>query len=163
MDVRDAFRAVVRSYPGGVAAVAQRLCKREQTLRNELAGDGTAKLGVLDAEEITLMASEVGSPQALLGLQQLALNCGQLCVPLPAALNLASANCMQRISDAAQDFSAMVASVARSVADGTVTDNELRECDDKTAALVNSCNAVSQALRQINRQGKPASEVGGER
>lgn len=155
MDVKDAFRAVVRAMPGGVEGVALRLGKREQTLRNELAGDGSAKLGVADAEEITLMAMQVGNAKALVGLQQLALNCGQMLVALPVLPEGVADDCMERLAVSAREFGVLCTEVATDLADGVISDNELARVEKASGELVASVHALGVALAKRNQAGKP--------
>ena len=47
--VMDAAFNVVHDYPGGAAALSERLGKGRSALPHEVKGDGSAKLGLKDA------------------------------------------------------------------------------------------------------------------
>jgi len=61
MNTLDSLRTMVDHYPGGRAAVAQRLGKTEEVLRKELSGAPTHKMGVIEACLISNMCMEVRS------------------------------------------------------------------------------------------------------
>src|SRR5262245_3812697 len=90
--VLDAARALVRRFPGGIAAVAVRIprtdgtgrCKSEEVLRQELSGNGSHKLGLEDSELITLMAVEQRVVDPLAIINAMASNVGAMVVMLPA-------------------------------------------------------------------------------
>lgn len=61
MNSLDALRRMVDHYPGGRAAIAQRLGKTDEVLRKELSGASSHKLGVVDAATIAEMCCEAKS------------------------------------------------------------------------------------------------------
>ncbi len=61
MNTLDSLKLMVDHYPGGRAAVAQRIGKTEEVLRKELSGAPTHKMGVIDACAISSMCMEVRS------------------------------------------------------------------------------------------------------
>ena len=87
MHLRDVAFNVVHDSPGGAVSLAPRLGKSHTTLAHELNGTGTAKLGLMDAEKITLLLGDMRI------LQAYAANCGQMLVPLPDAAVLQGDDC----------------------------------------------------------------------
>ena len=56
MNVLDAAYHLVRAYPGGAQSLAPRMSKNPNTLNHEVAGDGTAKFGLVDAVAATQLS-----------------------------------------------------------------------------------------------------------
>lgn len=157
MNILDAAALTVRDYPGGTAAMAQRLGKSVHSLRHELTGDGTAKLGVLDAEQITHFAQQVHAPNALAYINALCANVGGMYVPMPAALDLTSDDCLRGLGESAKEFAELCAIVSKSLADGSISDNELADIERASGELMASIQSLGVALSARNLAGKPAS------
>lgn len=142
----DAARRVAKSYPGGIDALAHRLDKHPATLRHELAGAPNYKLGAEDLEEITHLAMAVAQPNALEALHTLNTNCGQLAIPLPAALAGGDGDTMRRLGEVAKEFSDLVREVSARTADGDVSSNDLKAIDKELAELISSAHALRADL-----------------
>lgn len=152
MDLRDVAANVVHDYPGGAPSLAPRMGKNATTLAHELNGTGAAKLGLLDAEKITQRTGDLRI------LEAFALNCGQMLVPLPQALVPAGDDCMLRLATTAREFGEFCREVASSLADGSISDNELARCDRGAGELMASLRAVREALLVRNQAAKRDAE-----
>jgi len=152
MDLRDVAANVVHDYPGGAPSLAPRIGKNATTLAHELNGTGMAKLGLLDAEKITLRSGDLRI------LEAFALNCGQLLVPLPMADDGHPDDCMARLAATAREFGELCTEVSKGLADGGITDNELARIDQEIGHLMASLRPLREALARRNAEGKPNQE-----
>ena len=151
MEFNDAVRRMVRNYPGGLKAVALRLGKSDSTLDKEIRGAAGFKLGLQDAQEIMVLCHDVGSEGAieLLSLQAHAV--AQVLIPLPtlerSPMTLAS------LAKLMHECGELVTTVTKAKADGTVCDNELRECFAAWGEMVAAGHALMQDLKAQNADG----------
>ncbi len=153
MDLRDIAANVVHDYPGGAPSLAPRVGKNATTLAHELNGTGTAKLGLLDAEKITLRTGDLRIVEAF------ALNCGHLLVPLPMADDSHPDDCMKRLAATARDFGELCTEVAGDLEDGAISDNELARIDRECGQLMSSLRTLREALARRNQAGKPTAKA----
>ncbi len=163
MNLLDAARQLVRGYPGRVDAMAQRLGKNPGTLRHEVAGAPTYKLGAEDLEEMTLLALEVRQPNALVAVATLAANCGQMLVPLPQLAADLDDDCMRQLTEAVKDFGQLCTEVSADLVDGRISDNELARIDADSSQLIARLGLLREALARRNREDKPPSTGEGSR
>lgn len=148
MHLRDVAFNVVHDSPGGAVSLAPRLGKSHTTLAHELNGTGTAKLGLMDAEKITLLLGDLRI------LQAYAANCGQMLVPLPDATVLQGDDCMLRLAESVKEFSDVCREVGTDLMDGSINDNELQRIDRECGELIASVHALRESLARRNREGK---------
>lgn len=148
MNLRDMAYNVVHDYPGGAASLAPRLGKSATTLAHEVNGTGTAKLGLVDAKKITQMSGDLRI------LEAFAMDCGQMLVPLPEAIQIADDDCMLRLADSAREFGELCKEVASDLSDGGISDNELARIDKECSKLVASLHALQASLARRNMEGK---------
>lgn len=150
MNILDAAFNVVSDYPGGASALGPRLGKRGDSLSHELKSTGTAKFGLLDAVKVTELSSDLRILQAFAAV------CGQMVVPLPA-FTPNSSGCMARLADTAREYGELCTEVAKDLADGQISDNELARIDRETGELIASLHALRASLVDINQAAKPRS------
>lgn len=155
MNTQDAALQLARSMPGGVEALAVRLGKSAHTLRHELTGSGTAKLGLLDAESICIYAQQSGSSGALSVVTAMATNLNAMVIPLPAAV-CACEDTFRGLADAAREFSDFIASVADASSDGVITANELHRVDQELMDLMSRVQAIRALVADKHNAGKPS-------
>ncbi len=150
MNVLDASYHVVHDYKGGAQALGLRLGKNGATLSHEVAGFGTAKLGLLDTVKITHMTGDLRILEAWAG------EAGQMLVPLPRFdVNLGD-DCMLRLAATVKEFGDMCSEAAVSLQDGCVTDNELARFDRECGELIAAVHSLRQALQERNIASKPS-------
>jgi hypothetical protein len=149
MSLLDASANACADYPGGVEVVAGRMGKSPSTLYKELQGAGTAKLGALDAVKIAQITQDVRIPLAF------AQACGGLYTPLlPVAPNLADA--LQAVAHMSKEFGDVLTAVTMALADGRVTQNELREIQAQWLELVAAGAGTIAACAAAYEAGVPA-------
>ena len=149
MNLLDAAYNVVHDYPGGSHSLAPRMGKSATTLSHEVAADGTAKLGLLDAAKITTLSGDLRI------LEAFATNCGQMLVPLPSAVDLQADDCMTRMAATVKEFGDLCTEVAADLQDATISDNELARVDRECGELIAAVHAMRMALARRNLAGKP--------
>jgi hypothetical protein len=154
MNLLDATRITARAYPGGIEALAQRLGKSPDTLRHELSGHAQFKLGLEDACDITQLAQQTATPGALGALNAFAANCACMVVPLPPALDLGNDECLRGVAMASQEFAELLQTTMHGLADGHITDNELRAFERANGEMLASLQALALSLAARNRAGK---------
>lgn len=152
MDLRDVAANVVHDYPGGAPSLAPRIGKNATTLAHEVHGTGAAKLGLLDAEKITLRTGDLRI------LEAFALNCGQMLVPLHQ-VDSTGDDCMIKLAATAREFGDLCTEVAADLADGVISDNELARIDRECGELMASLRTLREALARRNQAGKPTTEA----
>lgn len=152
MNVLDAAFHTVHDYDGGAEALALRLCKSPNTLRHEVRPprDSTAKLGLLTAIEIMEFSGDL----RILNAMCARLNCTPP-VPLPC-VDDENGVTSRHVAVVAQEFSELMAEVARDACDGEITDNELARLERSFNEMVAAGQHMLGHFRQLNAAGKPA-------
>lgn len=152
------MNVLARSYPGGIAALAQLLGKAPGTLRAELQPPvgSTAKLGWLDGLALMSCFRQVHMPTALTPLDIVEAEFGRLAVQLPAVDGVAAEGLLPHVSRLAKEFSDVLAEVSVTTADGQVNDRELAAFDAQAAELITAVQGMRSHLAKLNRDAKPA-------
>lgn len=153
MNLLDAAFNLVSDYPGGAQSLAPRMGKGVSTLSHEVTAAGTAKLGLLDAEKMSVLANDARI------LTAWATNMGHMLVPLPSQAQQLSNDCMLRLAGAAKEFGALCKEVASDLADDIISDNELERIDRETGKLIASLQSLRCSLAARNLAGKPKGGV----
>lgn len=148
MNLLDAAYNLVHDYPGGSESLAPRLGKSPTSLSHEVKATGTAKLGLLDAEKATVLTGDLRI------LVAFATNCGQMLVPLPSIDAREGDDCMKHLGGAVKEFGDLCTEVASDLADGRISDNELRRIDAECGQLIAAVHALRGSLAQRNKAGK---------
>ena len=156
MNIRDAVRAMVHGYPGGIGSLAPRLPRKTaSTLDKELRGAHGFKLGVDDAAEIAGMCFDLGTPEALDFATAFAERMGCLLIPLPRGVSPSNVQAVRALAEHSRENAELLASVCETLADNKVTDNELRDAARNGAEVVKSVQQLLAALAELNLAGKP--------
>lgn len=151
MSVLDAARNVADDYPGGAKALAQRMDKNPFTLMHELAGTGTAKLGLLTAVKMTTRSGDLRI------LNEFASECGCLVLPMPEALReLHGGELMRQLARTAKEFADLVSEVSGDLADDKVSDNEMARIVREWSELVATGQTLVAGVRAKHDADKPS-------
>lgn len=154
MNCLDSIRKMVDHYPGGRAAIAARLGKTDEVLRKELSGAQSHKLGLLDAETISEMCTEVKSPHCDALASKFASRSGGF-LQLPV-IDLPEVGLHEVAAGSVKEVSDILTSVINAAADGVISTNDLksilREVDEARGALA----ALEQKARAQHRADQPA-------
>jgi hypothetical protein len=150
----DAFYNLVHKvYPGGATALAPRLSKSSTTLCHEVRPPqgSSAKLGLMDALEIMEMTDT--RP-----LQLICQQFGGMFVPLPQ-LGSQHENTMAHTAAVATEFSDVLREVSTKLADGHVSDNDLRSIQREWGELLSVGQAMLTHLAALNEAGRAPLHV----
>lgn len=141
LDVLDAAYRTAHEYPGGVAPLAFRMGLPASTLNHKV--NLTNSTHHLSLKEAVLMQAVSGN---FLILQAMAGALGH------AVLQLEPASDGQPMTDVARmvrEFSELLTRVTTSTADGTVTMNEVRECQRQAMAAIGAIYSVMSTVRTM--------------
>jgi len=149
MNVLDAAYHLVRAYPGGAQSLAPRMSKNPNTLNHEVAGDGTAKFGLVDAVAATQLSKN------FVILHAFAEQCDHMCLPLPRVDAPVTSSVIAALGLSSQRFAALCAEVCASMVDGNISDNEWDRIERERAGLMSELSMLAGAIRALNSAGKP--------
>lgn len=152
MDVKVAAFNVAHDFEGGVVALAPQIGKNHNTLNAEVAGIGSAKLGLFDAVKMTLRAKDFRILDAFNAV------CGRMSIPLPEMLDVEGDDCMRALAESTREYSELVSLTCSSLADdGAVSDNELQKLQTEAGQAIKAINTLMAAATKRNQLGKPAA------
>lgn len=156
MSAVDASNRGVRHYPGGREAIRVRLFpdKADDSLRKELSGVSTHKLGLADAVAMAAMCCELQTPHCYDLAVYVAQECGGRFEIGPAAQEPAL-NPMSKVSSLMRETSHVTEAVIEALQDGVISDNELRLIEAEIAEAEEVLRKLRQAARAVNTAGKP--------
>lgn len=145
LSVRDAAYHTVHDYPGGAMALAVRLGVNGMTLSHQV--------NPKDVGKFSLSIEKATEIQALSGdcriLHSMARELGHVAIKVDQA---DEDSVMASIADTVREFSGYLTSVTDAVADGRVTDNELREIDAHLCEMVQQANHLRAVVAAMNQQ-----------
>lgn len=151
MSALDAAFRLAHGYPGGASALALRMGKHPATLCHELTGAGSAKLGLLDA---VMLSHLTGSPEIA---QAFAAELGGVFLPLAPEI-MEQGGDLAALGASIREFGEFASTFAASLADGSVTGNELQAMEREALEAI---GAITQALalaKATHEAGKPEHE-----
>ena len=160
MHAVDATRLTMRSYPGGIAAIALRMGRSASSLEKETRCQPGHKMGLLDALEVMQLAREARSDHALAALNALADALGCMVLELPAREDVDSSTVVD-VAALMRECAELVTEVVDADADRIITRNELARLERSWGEVVAAGQAMLLRLRARHAAGKPASERGG--
>lgn len=160
MSAVDCVSRGSRHYPGARDALRARLFpeKSDDSLRKELSGISSHKLGLADGVAIAAMCCELQTPHCYDLANYVAQECGGRFEPGDQG-PVRSANPMAKISKLMLETSHVTGVVIAAMQDGVVSDNELRAIELEIAEAEEVLRKLRQAARAVNAAGKPAREV----
>jgi len=122
----DALYSAARAYPGGVEALAQRMGKSANVLRNKLRpGIASHHVNFEELSEIIELCEEARVPEALLPLFALNARHGLVAFALPSVDALTDEDLTQTVCKSMKKFGDLAAGVSAAMLDRIVTTNEM--------------------------------------
>lgn len=146
--VLDAAYQLVRAYPGGALSLAPRMGKNATSLSHEVKCTGTAKFGLDDAVNASVLTGDLRI------LNAFASECDCIVLKLPKSLE-SDSNAMMRVADLAREFGELVVSVTKATADGSITANELTHAQREWSELVAAGQSLLSHLEAKHAAGVP--------
>lgn len=158
MSAVDSVNRGVIHYPGARAALRARLFpeKADDSLRKELSGISSHKLGLADGIAIAAMCCELKTPHCYDLASFVAQECGGRFEPVDGAGPVAgAASPMTKISKLVLETSHVTGAVIAAMQDGVISDNELAQIEREIAEAEEVLRKLRQAARAVNAAGKP--------
>jgi hypothetical protein len=156
MNVRNAAWALARRWRSGVEGLCDRMLWSASTRGKELAGAPGYKLGIETCVEITQAALADGIEDPLAILNAFALSVGAVVIPLPQQLDDYGTT-FKCLADAAHEFGVFMAKAAEAMADGKITENELREVEREYGLLMARGQSCLASMRAVHEAGRPVA------
>ena len=138
--VLHAAANTAEDFPQGVTGIAAAIGKNKFSLMHELAGTGTAKLGLVDAVKMVKRSRDWRI------LNAIAEECGGVFVPLPSMLPAADGT-LADLGKLAGEFADLVKEVSRAAGDGEISDNEMERIEREWAQTVAAGQVLMGHLR----------------
>lgn len=142
--ILDAAYHVLHDYPGGSTSLAPRIGKNPFTMSSEVRGVGTAKLGLVDAVKMSVVAND----RRILNAFAYEMGCMVLVLPT----NGRHVNTFTQLGQLAREFGDYVEKLSAAVEDGKVTDNELARVREELAELVVAAQALEAEASRLNAE-----------
>jgi hypothetical protein len=149
MQLLDAAYHTVHDYPGGAPSLAPRMGKSPHTLNHEVTGNGSAKLGLVDAAKVCQLTGDYRI------LYTFAEACGHVCIPLPGGSESDAGAVLEQLAKASGEFADLCYEVCSSAADGRISDNELERISRERLELMGALARLGEAVLYLNQAGKP--------
>ncbi|MEN9903686.1 MAG: hypothetical protein RLZZ555_251 [Pseudomonadota bacterium] len=149
MQLLDVAYHTVHDYPGGAPSLAPRMGKSPHTLNHEVTGNGSAKLGLVDAAKICQLTGDYRI------LYTFAEACGHVCIPMPADSSADANAVLEQLAKASGEFADLCYEVCSSAADGAISDNELERIGRERLELMGALARLGEAVLSLNQAGKP--------
>lgn len=143
--ILQAAETLVRRHE--VKNVAQRLLKSVNTLRHEVTGTGTAKLGLEDAFDASI---EFNDPEILLCWAR---EMGFICYQAAGGFE---GDCARPLATLLKEVGEYASAVVTADSDGRISDNEVLDTERELSHVIHALQAVQSCLRARNKAGKPA-------
>ncbi len=155
MNIFDASRRQLHTYPGGIEACASRLNNKSvSTLEKELRCAPGFKWGALDALELSVMSLELGAPDALAYPEVVATAVRCMLVPLPTMPDAPLVDAMLTVAGTSAAVHKLITEACKDLADGAVNDNELRRVDRVIGDVMAQMRQMRRAFVALNEAGK---------
>jgi hypothetical protein len=154
VNILIATRQLARNFPTKLEGLAAEISKSPTSLRHEISGERGNKLGCEDVIDMTNAARAVKQENALVILEAIAACCGCEIKELPGSEPASKVNAMVAVGGAAIEFSELIAAATDALADGEVTDNELKKAQQECSQLISKVNVLMAAMAEKNTEGK---------
>lgn len=151
MHITDALYRAAHNYPhGGIEALATRMGISPSSLAHKVSP--TYPTAHCSPGEMAQIMELTGDHSAL---QALADRLGYLLVPLPQGE--AGAGFAQELATTVHEFGQFIAEASQDLADGRVTDTELRRIEREGAQALAAIQQLMALAGRINLEAKPAA------
>ncbi len=156
MSAVDCVSRSAHHYPGARAALIARLFpgKSDDSVRKELSGIASHKLGLADGIAIAAMCCELKTPHCYDLASYVAQECGGRFEPIDGA-GLVVASPVDKVSKLVLETSHITSAVIEAMQDGVISDNELAQIEREIAEAEEVLRKLRQAARAVNTAGKP--------
>lgn len=151
MNITDGLYRAAHNYPGGIEALAPRLHISPSSLWHKVSPTYPGAHCSPDEMAAIMEFSEDHS-----ALQALAARLRYVLLPMPPAGCL-DAEFAQRLAASVREFGEFIGEISADIADGRVSDNELRRIERELADMMAASQALYALAARLNRDAKPAA------
>lgn len=152
MNITDALYRAVHSYAGGSESLAPRMGMRASSLDHKVSP--TYPGAHCSPEEMVAICELTGDHGPL---QALALRLGYALLPLAKYEgSQADAELVRQLATSVREFGEFISEISTDLADGKVSDNELRRIEHELADMMGAAQSLYGLAARINRDAKPA-------
>jgi len=153
MNITDSLWRAAHAYPGGIEALAVRMGISASSLAHKVKPSNLgAHCSPEEMAQVCEMTGDHGAAHAL------ADRLGYVLLPMPQLADGVDAGFTTGLASAVQEFGQFIAEVSSNLADGRVTDNELRRINKEAAEMIAAAQKLVVLAERMNDQNKPASE-----
>lgn len=150
MNITDALYRAAHAYPGGLEALAVRMGISASSLAHKVSPSYPgAHCSPQEVAAIMEFTGDHGALQALAGRMRYML------LPMVPEGNIDD-QFAQRLARAVHEFGEFIAEISQDLADGRVTDNELKRIERELADLTREAGALYALAARVNRDAKPS-------
>lgn len=153
MNITDALYRAVHDYPGGSECLAPRMGMRASSLDHKVS---PTYLGAhCSPDDMARIMEFTGDHGAL---QALGLRLGYALLHLAKPDAQLGPDFVHALSTTVREFGEFISEASTNLADGRVSDNELRRIERELADMMAAAQALYGLAARINRDAKPASD-----
>lgn len=150
MNITDALYRAAHQYPGGLEALALRMGISSSSLAHKVSPTYPgAHCSPQEMAAIMEFTDDHGALQALAGRMRYML------LPMVPEGEI-DGQFAQRLAGTVKEFSEFITEISQDLADGRVTDNELKRIERELADLTREASALYALAARVNRDAKPA-------
>lgn len=156
MNTIDALRKMVDHFPGGRAAMAQRLGNTEEVLRKKLSGAPSHKMGAIEANEISELCIEAQSLHCHAYVNAVNASAGGFVKLEPREAGESTVTLMASTVGLVTGASTVLADITAARLDGRISDNERKVIEDHAHEVIRNMNALLREVERENEASRPA-------
>ena len=153
MNITDALYRAVHSYPGGSESLAPRMGMRASSLDHKVSP--TYPGAHCSPEEMAAIMELTGDHGPL---QALAMRLGYSLLPLSRPGTQVGLEVVRQLAAAVREFGEFIGEISNDLADGQVSDNELRRIQHELADMMGAAQSLYGLAARMNHDAKPASD-----
>ena len=153
MNIIDALYRAAHNYPhGGIDALATRMGISASSLQHKVKPANTcAHCSPGEMAQICELTGDHGAAHALAG------RLGYVMLAVPSMHGVDSGFAAE-LAATVKEFGQFIAEVSEDLADGEVTDNELRRIEREATEMLAAVQKLTMLAARINQAGKPAPD-----
>ena len=156
MNVTSALYRAAHGHARGMADLAGYLGISEHSLGHKVSP--TYPGAHCSPDEVVTICEVTGDLGPLVAMAQ---RLGQMLMPLPSGGAAAQGDLARRLAEACREFGEFVSEISGDLADGRVTQTELRRIEREAGELIGVVHVLRAHAGALAEQGRPAAAGGG--
>jgi hypothetical protein len=150
MNITDALYRAVHAYPGGAESLAPRMRISASSLSQKVSP--TYPGAHCSPDEMAAIMDLTGDHGAL---HALSARMGYMLLAAPEVA-MGGEVFAERLATSVREFAEFIGTVTKDLADGQVSDNELREIERELLDMISAAQALHALAARLNQQRRPA-------